>query len=331
MRYHVRHETLYRYSADVVHSHQLLHLVPRPAPYQQCLEHALHITPALHERRDEVDVFGNPMTCIELEHSHRRLEVVAEMEVEVYTRPVLLAGDSAPWESVRDALAYRAHAPPSRQHLEAAAFRHESPYVPIKRVFAEYAEECFAGGRPLLGCADALSAKLHRDFRYAPGETTISTPLREVLDRRRGVCQDFAHLMIACLRSRGLAARYVSGYVRRLPRSDGAQTGSAQAGAAPAADASRAAAVEVAGTTDASAAARAPRADGASHAWVAVYSPPFGWVELDPTNDTRVASDHIAVAWGRDFGDVSPLRGVILGGGTHELSVSVAVAAPHPS
>jgi transglutaminase-like putative cysteine protease len=300
VRYHIRHQTVYRYSADVVHSHQLLHLVPRPAPYQQCIEHALHVTPGSHQRRDEVDVFGNPMTCIELEHPHRRLQVIAEMDVEVHARPVLLAGDSTQWEAVRDSLAYRASAPPSRQHLEAATFRHESPYVRLKRAFTDYSADCFAGNRPLLACADALSAKLHHEFRYAPGETTISTPLAEVLEHRRGVCQDFAHLMIACLRSRGLAARYVSGYLRRLSRCEGTE-------------------------------AQAAGADGASHAWVAVYSPPFGWVELDPTNDTRVASDHIAVAWGRDFGDVSPLRGVILGGGTHELSVSVAVATVSPS
>jgi transglutaminase-like putative cysteine protease len=295
MHYRVRHETLYQYSADVVHSRQLLHLVPRPARYQQCVEYRLHITPAAYERRDAVDVFGNPMTSIELQHPHRRLEVIAEMQVEVHARPVQLAGDSAAWETVRETLSYQPDAPPSRDQLEAAAFRHESPYVRIKRVFADYATDCFAPGRPLLACADALSAKLHREFRYAPGETLISTPLLEVLEHRRGVCQDFAHLMIACLRSRGLAARYVSGYVRRLPRADGTP------GAV---------------------------GDGASHAWVAVYSPPLGWVELDPTNDTRVAGDHVAVAWGRDFGDVSPLRGVILGGGgSHELSVRVAVSA----
>ncbi len=310
MRYHIHHETLYRYSADVVHSHQLLHLVPRPAPYQQCIEHTLRITPGTPERRDEVDVFGNPMTSIELEHPHRRLEVIADMEVEVYTRPVLLAGDCAPWETVRDALAYRAGAPPSRQHLEAAAFRHQSPYVPIKRAFSDYAADCFSPARPVLACADALSAKLHRDFRYAPGETTISTPLLEVLEHRRGVCQDFAHLMIACLRSCGLAARYVSGYVRRLPRPEAAATESRAAQVGPAV---------------------AAGPDGASHAWIAVYSPPFDWVELDPTNNTRVAGDHIAVAWGRDFGDVSPLRGVILGGGTHDLSVRVSVAAVNAS
>jgi transglutaminase-like putative cysteine protease len=294
LRYHIRHETQYGYSADVVHSHQLLHLVPRPASYQQCIEHTLEVVPGLHERRDQVDVFGNPMTSIELEHPHRRLEVVADMEVEVFTRPVVLAGDGESWESVRDSLAYRAYAPPSRERLEAAAFRHESAYVHLKRAFIDYAADCFEADRPVLACADALSAKLHREFRYAPGETTIGTPLTEVLAHRRGVCQDFAHLMIACLRSRGLAARYVSGYVRRLFRS-----------AEPAVQSAPAA--------------------GASHAWVAVYCPPLGWVELDPTNDTRVAGDHVSVAWGRDFGDVSPLRGVILGGGEHRLSVSVTV------
>jgi len=150
-------------------------------------------------------------------------------------------------------------------------------------------------------------AKLHRDVRYAPGETTIEMPLTEVLNNRRGVCQDFAHLMIACLRSRGLAARYVSGYVRQLPST---------------ADAS--------GGTDVTGSGRVRNADalvgsGASHAWVAVYAPPFGWLELDPTNDTYVGTDHIAIAWGRDFGDVSPLRGVIMGGGAHTLSVTVKV------
>lgn len=299
MRYHIRHQTLYRYSADVVHSHQLLHLVPRPAPFQQCLEHALQITPTPRERRDEVDVFGNPMTSIELEHPHRELNVVAKMDVQVYARPVVLAGDSWPWEQVREALSYHAYAPPAREHLEAAIFRHESPFVRIKRAFMGYADDCFVSARPILAAADALCSKLHRDFRYAPGETTISTPLLEVLEQRRGVCQDFAHLMIACLRSRGLAARYVSGYVRRLAR-----------------PATPGAMEESAAVAD----------DGASHAWVAVHAPPFGWVELDPTNDTRVSTDHVAVAWGRDFGDVSPLRGVILGGGTHELSVNVAVA-----
>lgn len=281
-RYRIRHETTYVYGSDVVHSHQLLHLVPRPAPYQQCLEHTIDISPAAYRRREEFDAFGNHVTRVEFEHPHRRLEVTTDMEVEVHPRPPVLAADTVAWDRLARQLTYTGRSP-AREDLEASRFRHESPYVRVKRMFTEYADGCFPEGRPILACAQALMTKIHGDFKYAPGETTIATPVTEVLKLRRGVCQDFAHLMIACLRSRGLAARYVSGYVRSL-------VGSA-----------------------------------ASHAWVAVYTPPFGWLELDPTNDTMVGTDHIAVVWGRDFGDVSPLRGIILGGGSHRLSVDVRV------
>ncbi len=284
MRYRVRHATLYRYDEEVLHSHQLLRLVPRPVPYQECLEHAIHVSPAGYRRRDDVDAFGNPLSRIVIAQRHRRLEVQAEMEIEVHPRPALNATDSLAWERVVASLSYWA-TPPARESLDACRFRHESAYVRVKSLFSEYAEDAFEPERPVLDASYALMTKLNREFRYAPGETTIATPLSEVLQKRRGVCQDFAHLMIACLRSRGLAARYVSGYVRRLQ-----QLGSS-----------------------------------ATHAWVAVYCPPFGWVELDPTNNVRVGTDHVAVAWGRDFGDVSPLRGVILGGGSHELSVTVHV------
>jgi transglutaminase-like putative cysteine protease len=300
MRYHIRHATHYSYGTDVVHSHQLLHLVPRPAPYQLCLEHALAIAPGTYRRHDDVDAFGNPVSRIEIEHPHRALEITTEMEIEVHARPALPVAESAPWERVAARLAYGRDWP-GREDLEASRFRHESAYVRVKRAFTEYGEECFPRDRPILACAEALMEKMHAEFRYAPGETSIATPLTEVLAGRSGVCQDFAHIMIACLRSRGLAARYVSGYVRMLEARDAAERG------APA---------------DSTA---SPRGAAASHAWVAVYSPPFGWVELDPTNNARVSTDHIAVAWGRDFGDVSPLRGVILGGGTHALSVDVSV------
>jgi transglutaminase-like putative cysteine protease len=282
IRYRVRHETAYAYGNDVVHSHQLLHLVPRPAPYQECLEHTIEIAPATYRRKEELDAFGNPVTRVEFEHPHRRLEVTTDMEVEVYPRPSIPAAETIPWDRLASRLTYTGR-PPGRNDLEAARFKHESPYVRVKRMFEGYAEHCFPPGRPLLLCAQELMTKLHTELKYAPGATTIATPVTEVLEIRRGVCQDFAHLMIACLRSRGLAARYVSGYVRSL-------VGSA-----------------------------------ASHAWVSVYTPPFGWLELDPTNDTLVGTDHIAVAWGRDFGDVSPLRGIILGGGRHSLSVDVNV------
>ena len=294
VRYSIRHRTAYEYASDVLHAHHILHLVPRPAPFQQCLEHTISVEPATFRRRDEIDAFGNALTRIEFDQLHRRLEVVTRMEVNVHQRPKAFAHHSMPWERICADLAYHG-AWPTRENLEACRFRHESPYVRVKQEFTDYAAECFPAGRPILACADALMVKLHRELKYAPGETAVGTPVREVLKKRRGVCQDFAHLMIACLRSRGLAARYVSGYLRAGPAR--------------------------------SAASDAPPAigSGASHAWVAVYTPPFGWLEFDPTNNVWVGTDHIAVAWGRDFGDVSPLHGVTLGGATHELSVSVIV------
>lgn len=297
MRYRIRHETRYTYASDVVHSHHLLHLVPRPSAYQQCVDFELTFTPAADRRRDVVDAFGNVVTRLDFEQPHHQLTVLSELAVDVHRRPPVVAEQTDPWERVRDDLAYGGSWPaPAR--LEACKFRHESRHVRIKQMFTDYAEDCFAPSQPVLVCADALMSKLHCELEYAPGETSVETPLQDVLRNRSGVCQDFAHLMIACLRSRGLAARYVSGYVRT-------------------------------NTTDTAAAGEANRAAlvgaGASHAWVAVYSPPFGWVELDPTNDCRVGTDHVAIAWGRDFGDVSPLRGVILGGGSHQLEVSVTV------
>jgi transglutaminase-like putative cysteine protease len=286
-RYRVRHATAYTYASDVVHSHQLLHLVPRPGPYQQCLEHSIDIQPVAFRRREQIDAFGNPVTRVEFEHPHRELQVTTDMEVEIHPRPGIPAADTIPWDRLAARFAYTGRSP-ARDDLEATRFRSESPYVRVKQMFADYADDCFPAGRPLLVCAQELMTKLHTELMYAPGATTIATPVTEVLEIRRGVCQDFAHLMISCLRSRGLAARYVSGYVRSL-------VGSA-----------------------------------ASHAWVAVYTPPFGWLELDPTNDTMVGTDHIAVAWGRDFGDVSPLRGIILGGGAHHLAVDVQVERISP-
>ncbi len=298
LRYRIHHETAYDYASDVLHAHHVLHLVPRPAPFQQCLEHAIRIDPDTCRRRDEIDAFGNAVTRLEFEHTHRRLEVVTQMEVAVHPRPKLFAGHSMPWERLREELAYHGGYP-TRENLEACRFRHESPYVRIKQEFTDYSAQCFPPGVPIMECADALMVKLHRELKYSPGATTVRTPVREVLQSRRGVCQDFAHLMIACLRSRGLAARYVSGYLREGPMR-------------------------------AESAAPAARGAGASHAWVAVYAPPFGWIEFDPTNDVIVGTGHIAVAWGRDFGDVSPLHGMLLGGADHRMEVSVAVETLTP-
>ena len=291
-KYRIRHETIYRYDADVVHAHHLLHLVPRPMPYQECLDHQVSIEPPPNRQVAELDAFGNPLLRVELAQPHRELSVVSQMQVEVHTRPAVSAETTEPWEKVRDAFAYRG-AWPSRDQLEAARFRHESPHVRVKQAFTDYSAGCFGPGTPILVCAETLSTKLHADITYAPGETVIGTAATEVLETRRGVCQDFAHLMIACLRSRGLSARYVSGYLRTNAPAD--KDGKKLVG------------------------------DAASHAWVSVWSPPYGWIEFDPTNGCFAGTDHVAVAWGRDFGDVSPLRGVFLGGADHKLSVNVRV------
>ncbi len=284
-RYAVQHETLYRYDREVAHSHQQLHLTPRGSQRQRCLQHSIQIEPQPAVRSEHLDAFGNRVTRVELDRPHDRLRVVAAMEVILEAQPAPGAAEGENWERVRELLGYQARER-EQPWLEAMRFRGESPFIRIKRLFSDFARDCLEPQTSVLAVARALMAKVHGEFTYAPGETEIATPLVEVFHKRRGVCQDYAHLMIACLRSAGLAARYVSGYLH----THGALLGA-----------------------------------NASHAWVAVFAPPFGWVEYDPTNNVRVAQEHVALAWGRDFGDVSPLRGVILGGGSHTLKVRVAV------
>jgi transglutaminase-like putative cysteine protease len=306
---------MYEYSSAVLHAHHLLHLVPRPTPWQFCLDHTLTITPVEFQRVDGLDNFGNPVTRIECAQPHRALEVISEMQVEVHSRPVIAADTTFGWEQARELFAFSGRWP-ARDVLDAARYRHESPQVRIKQQLAEYSADCFAPQRPILSCAEALSSKLHREIAYAPGSTTIGTPVTDVLKQRSGVCQDFAHLMIACLRSRGLAARYVSGYLRT-------------AAAAPAAG--ELSSARDTGSVPEPAFAVPPLVGAtATHAWVAVWSPPFGWIEFDPTNGCFAGTDHLAIAWGRDFSDVSPLRGVILGGAEHQLTVKVSVTPVDP-
>jgi len=286
--YLVRHQTAYAYAGSVAHAHHLLHLTPRATTTQICHEHTLEIWPPPALRVQHTDAFGNLATRLELDRAHERFEVTARMTIELLARAASAAGASLPWEQVRDGLRYLA-APMDAQWLEALRYRTQSAFVPVKRAFEQFAADCFGAGQPLLAGALALMHKIHGEFTYARGATRIGTALLEVLEKRQGVCQDYAHFMIACLRSLGLPARYVSGYLHT--------------GTAP----------------------KAPKRLGAdaSHAWVAVFAPPLGWIELDPTNALVIDQEHVALAWGRDFGDVSPLRGVILGGGAHSLEVGV--------
>jgi transglutaminase-like putative cysteine protease len=318
VHYAIRHETLYRYRRDVAHAHQQLHLTPRNSERQHCALHRIEVTPQPAVSANYVDAFGNWVTRVELDRPHNRLQVVAEMDVRLDAQPELDFEQGESWERVREQLCYSAQAR-EPEWLEAMRFRGESPYVRIKGAFGDFARDCLRTGASVPSVAAALMTKLWREFTYAPGATEISTPLLEVLAQRSGVCQDYAHLMIACLRSAGLSARYVSGYLRTHGPAATATDDEDEDDDIEDDDDKRASEPEAEGV--------APRLRGAdaSHAWVAVFAPPFGWIGFDPTNNVLVNQDHVALAWGRDFGDVSPLRGVILGGGSHKLRVRVAV------
>ncbi|CEL27280.1 transglutaminase family protein [Pseudomonas fluorescens] len=288
--YLIFHDTCYHYDSPVSLAQQLAHLWPRECSWQRCTQRQLLISPQPSARRDELDVFGNPLTRLAFERPHDELQVSARLTVEVLARPSLDFNESPAWELTRNALTYSSQPLPS-DLLEACRYRFQSPYVHLKRSFVEFSQSCFPPGQPLLLGVQALMQKIFSEFTFDAEATQVATPLVEVLERRRGVCQDFAHLMLACLRSRGLAARYISGYL--LTRPPPGQ----------------------------------PRLIGAdaSHAWVSVFCPVLGWVDFDPTNNVQPALEHITLAWGRDFSDVSPLRGVILGGGSHDPEVRVTV------
>ena len=223
-RYAVRHATLYEYGGDVVHSHHLLHLQPREFAFQRCLEHSLILDPQPSFSREDVDAFGNAIARLEYDRAHERLAVTAEMQVEIFPRAAESPDAAEPWDELRRRLAYHAISV-SPADLEACRFRMRSPHVPLKMAFEEYAADCFTPGRPVAAACQALMRKIHREFKYVPGSTTNRTSIVDVLKGRRGVCQDFAHFMIGCLRSSGLAARYVSGYIRTVRKGGAAAIG----------------------------------------------------------------------------------------------------------
>lgn len=289
MKYRVRHVTTYHYGEPVLLSHHAAHLGPRACPGQGHAQVRLEILPVPAVREDgKLDYFGNPITFFTVQDAHTRLTVDASFEVETSPPPALLHLDPTPWDMVAAELA-AGTAPRVEAALDFLFPSYQVPPLPEARA---YAEPSFPSGRPLVEAAVDLMRRINTDLTFDPDATTVGTPLAQVFAHRRGVCQDFAHMMIACLRAMGLAARYVSGYIRTLPPPGKEKMVGADA----------------------------------SHAWVAVFLPGWGWLDLDPTNDCLAGEDHITVAWGRDYDDVSPLRGVVLGGGHHQVHVGVDVA-----
>jgi len=289
MRLSVLHETEYEYEAPVLLSRQFLHLTPRELPWQKCLAHRIAVEPLPDEFVPRRDYFGNSTNHLQIAASHDALIVRAASSVDVLPRAeAARKRKTPPWGSLRERLRSEASSP----LLDPCEFLYESTHVGLLAELAAYATRSFPAGRPIFDAAFALTRRIHADFSFDPKSTSVSTPLAEVLKLRRGVCQDFAHLMIGCLRALGLSARYVSGYILTTPPPG------------------------------------KPRLVGAdaSHAWVSVWCGEAGWIDFDPTNDCVVDDEHITLAWGRDFADVTPMRGVILGGGEQTLAVRVTVA-----
>ncbi len=289
MIYQVTHATAYDYTHSVSLSHHLMRLTPRELPHQRCLHHAveIHPPPAVSVRHG--DYFGNSVTFVTIEGPHQTLTVKSTSQVSVVRPRLPEAGETLAWGTVREFSRGRQMG----ASLEASEFIFDSPYVKTAEDFAAYAAPSFPKDRPIFEAVLDLTGRIHRDFKFDPKATTLATPLEEVFKNRRGVCQDFAQLEIACLRSLGLPARYVSGYLETDPPPG------------------------------------KPRLVGAdaSHAWISFYCHGIGWVDVDPTNNVVPSTRHIAVAYGRDYHDVSPIRGVILGTGEHTLEVAVDVLA----
>lgn len=288
MKFTIVHRTTYSYTGSVSVSHHLARLAPRTLPGQRCPWHELEIRPAPVCRSVHTDAFGNTAAYFEIEGKHETLEVVARSLVEVVVLRQADPASTPAWETVRAACHGKKHRP----SVDAGALRFASPLVPLGPEFAAYARPDFPPGRPVLEALLALTQRVFRDFKFDPRATEVSTPVAEVLRQRAGVCQDFAHLMLACLRSLGLPARYVSGYLETAPPPGRARLLGADA----------------------------------SHAWISLYcGEAAGWVDADPTNNVLTGGSHITVAWGRDFSDVSPLRGVTVGAGAQSLAVAVDV------
>lgn len=287
MNYRLTHRTIYEYDEPVAVSHHAARLEPRSTVSQARSDWRVSISPEPAVQVQRPDFFGNRVCFFAIQELHARMEIVATSVVTVEA-PLRADPSASPaWEEVVQL--YRD--PVSPDSMDPFQFVFDSPLIPLNREFAAYAIKSFPPECPLLAGVADLNERIHADFVYDPVATTVATPLSEVWEKRRGVCQDFAHIAIACLRSLGLPATYVSGYLRtRFPADQAHLIGAS-----------------------------------ATHAWFSVHVPNFGWVDFDPTNNCQPTDEHITVAYGRDFSDVSPVMGVLTGGGRHAVKVAVEV------
>jgi transglutaminase-like putative cysteine protease len=292
MIYHLSHRTTYQYTYPVSVGEHVACLKPRSFLHNKLISNALRIHPEPTTFTERTDYFGNLLSFFTIQEPHKELVVESESQVVVDKDKAAHKVSSLAWEESARPLA----GDHTLEGLAAYQFQFESPRIRLRPEFAAYALESFTPGRPMSDALLDLTARIHTDFRFDSKVTTVRTPTEEVFKKRRGVCQDFAHVQIACLRSINVAARYVSGYLRTYPPPG------------------------------------KPRLIGAdaSHAWVSAYSRDLGWLDMDPTNNVAPTDGHVTLAWGRDYGDVSPLRGLLLGGGGNTLKVEVDIE-PLPS
>lgn len=287
MKYRVTHSNEFIYKTQVGLCYNEARILPRDLAHQKVLSAGLQIVPSPDDHYERYDYFGNRTAYFSIEKPYEKLVVTATSEVQVDLQNPLEGAASVAWEIARE----RLHNGRSEEIIEATQFALDSPIVKSDALLKEYADASFLPGRPLDEAVQDLMQRIYAEFQYDPEFSTIATPLKEVMTQRRGVCQDFAHLAIGCLRSLGLAARYVSGYIETMPPPGKERLVGADA----------------------------------SHAWFSVFHPGAGWIDFDPTNNQLPSDRHITVAWGRDYADVTPLRGVAFGGGEHKLKVAVDV------
>lgn len=288
MQYRITHTTSYAYTMPVPVCRNVVLLTPRDLPYQALSSHRLKIRPRPVESTRRHDYFGNTVHSFSIEESHRKLTVTSTCRVKMSARPNPDAAGTPPWEQVVSSTTDRTNA----DWHDVCQYVFDSPSIPSSTEFADYARQSFSVGPTVLSGVLDLTARIHSDFKYDTKATSVTSSPAEAFRLRRGVCQDFAHVEIACLRSLGIPARYVSGYLRTIPP------------------------------------VGKPRLVGAdaSHAWLSVWCGPSGWIDVDPTNNVVCGTDHITLAVGRDYTDVAPLKGTFIGGGTSTLKVSVDVA-----